>query len=448
MTTVFISGSMKIKIIHPLVYDRIENIIRSSLDIIVGDADGVDSSIQSFLKDKSYEKVVVYCTGKHARNNVGMWEVKKITSEEKENTRKFYTAKDIEMAHKCDFGLMVWDSKSTGTLANVARLLKQGKKSMVFVNKINSFHKVSHIRDFEALVSLMSESAHKKADKKISIEKLITELKQGNLFEARSMKDKEYKKFTIQAKAGIKGEAFFEALVSDYSLPHHIVGSKDLGIDYICEWVFENKPTGILYAVQVKTRSQKSVELENLGPNSRLNELCKYRIKGGNLKINELTLRYWQGLGMPVYLFLIVHSEFNDQGGRLDCYYKRFTPILTSTIKQEDEDFYKVNDGTTFLAFADRKSKRHGFARDLFIDLMRCSYSRGSISYISPRVIGLQQFPEEDIVFGDLFKEYRENICRTYAKTRGFLERVCVDHRASSDLAIPNAGPPDDDADR
>ncbi len=57
------------------------------------------------------------------------------------------------------------------------------------------------------------------------------------------MTDSGYKKYTAQAKAGIKGESFFEALVSDYSLPHHIVGLKDIGIDYICEWVYGDKPT-------------------------------------------------------------------------------------------------------------------------------------------------------------------------------------------------------------
>lgn len=56
---------------------------------------------------------------------------------------------------------------------------------------------------------------------------------------------------------------------------------------------------------------------------------------------------------MPVYLFVIVYSESRDKGGRLDCFYKRFTKVLTSTTKQEDEDFYKVNDGTAFLAFVD-----------------------------------------------------------------------------------------------
>jgi hypothetical protein len=259
------------------------------------------------------------------------------------------------------------------------------------------------------------------------------------------MGDSGYKKFTAQAKAAIKGEAFFESLVSNYSLPHHIVGSKDLGIDYICEWVYGDRPTGILYAVQVKTRSQQNVELEDLGPHLGFNELHRYKIKTGKLEINDSTLEYWRGLGMPVYLFVIIYAELNRQGGRLDCFYKRFTPLLTSTKGKEPEYFYKVNDGTTFLAFADRDNGRYGFARDLFIDLMRCSYSKGSISYISPRTIGLRQFPEEDAVFEDLFEEYREDVCRTYAKTRCLLERLCVVPRTPLEEAVPSAEPSDDD---
>jgi len=77
------------------------------------------------------------------------------------------------------------------------------------------------------------------------------------------MTNSDYKKYTAQAKAAIKGEAFFEALISDYSIPHHVVGLKDVGIDYFCEWVYGDKPTGILYAVQVKTLSKRSVRLES-----------------------------------------------------------------------------------------------------------------------------------------------------------------------------------------
>lgn len=248
------------------------------------------------------------------------------------------------------------------------------------------------------------------------------------------MTDCDYKKYTAQAKAAIKGEAFFEALVSDYSVPHHIVGPKDIGIDYICEWVYGDRPTGILYAVQVKTLSAHYVKLEALGPKKGFNELIEYRIVNPNLHIDERTLQYWRGFGMPVYLFAIVHSEPLDQGGKLDCFYKRFTPVLTTNRTQEQEDFYKVNEGTTFLAFGDQQSKKYGFARDLFIDLMRYSYYKGSISYMSPRTIGLEQFPEEDAVFIDLLKEYHVNVYRAYAKPKEFFEGI-----GGSDQTVPSA---------
>jgi hypothetical protein len=241
------------------------------------------------------------------------------------------------------------------------------------------------------------------------------------------MTDGDYKKYTAQAKAAIKGEAFFEALVSDYCIPHRIVGPKDMGIDYICEWVYGDKPTGILFAVQVKTLSARNVRRKCIGPNKGWNELIRYKIASSHLCIDERTLQYWRGLGIPVFLFAIVYAEPIAQGGQLDCYYKRFTPALTTKRKQEEEDFYKVSDGAAFLAFADPEYKRYGFARDLFVDLMRCSYSKGSISYISPRMIGLEQFPKEDAVFGDLFEEYALSILRTYAQTNEFLERIRSD---------------------
>ena len=45
-------------------------------------------------------------------------------------------------------------------------------------------------------------------------------------------------KFTVQAKTCIKGEAFFESLLAEYAIPHHIQGAKDLGADYLCQWSY------------------------------------------------------------------------------------------------------------------------------------------------------------------------------------------------------------------
>ncbi|MBC8554717.1 MAG: hypothetical protein H8D23_34330 [Candidatus Brocadiales bacterium] len=175
MKCIFISGSMRIKNINKLVIDRIENIIREKFTILVGDADGADASIQQILAKKSYENVKVYCTGNYPRNNIGKWELITVQTNHEPKTRLYFTAKDIEMAKHCDYGLMVWDSKSTGTLSNVYELLVAQKTSVVFVNKLKKFINISNFEDFEHLVSIMSDSAFEKANKKINLkEKIIS----------------------------------------------------------------------------------------------------------------------------------------------------------------------------------------------------------------------------------------------------------------------------------
>lgn len=172
---------MRIKNINKLVISRIDNIVKENFTILVGDADGVDSSIQGILSDKSYRNVLVYCTGRHPRNNIGRWEVKTIETDHKPNTRLFFTAKDLAMAEKCDYGLMVWDSKSTGTLSNVYELLVREKTSVVFVNKIKQFVNVRSSKEFGQLLSFMSDSAIEKANHKIKLKEKIIALKNKQL---------------------------------------------------------------------------------------------------------------------------------------------------------------------------------------------------------------------------------------------------------------------------
>ncbi|RLC12108.1 MAG: hypothetical protein DRI57_18100, partial [Deltaproteobacteria bacterium] len=182
MKKIFISGSMGIRNVDKKVVRRIDNIINSNFPILIGDAKGVDTSVQNLVNSKGYRNVTIYCSGKYARNNIGKWEVKKIMTAYKNNTRLFFTAKDIQMAKSCDYGLMIWDSKSTGTLNNVYELLRQEKKSLVFVNKLKSFIKLA---DFERLTSVMNPSDFEKADRKIQLRKKMQGLKykQTDMFE-------------------------------------------------------------------------------------------------------------------------------------------------------------------------------------------------------------------------------------------------------------------------
>ncbi len=184
MYKIFISGSMRIKNLDKKVINRIDNIIESKYQVIVGDANGVDSSIQSYLQSKIVDSVTIYCTGSQPRNNHGKWRVKRVETDKKPGTRAYFTAKDISMADDCDYGLMIWDSKSTGTLSNVLELLGQNKPSLIFVNKQKKFYKIVNILEFEQLITVMSENAFIKADKKLNLTNKIHKLKniQLNLF--------------------------------------------------------------------------------------------------------------------------------------------------------------------------------------------------------------------------------------------------------------------------
>ena len=181
MHKVFISGSMSIKHIDSKVIERLYNIVASQYEIIVGDADGVDSSIQKLMKDRHTANVTVYCTGDAPRNNLGSWAVEKVQTIERPGSRAFFTAKDLKMAESCDYGLMVWDTKSTGTLSNAIELLKRNKYSLVYINKVKEFLKIKKAEDLEKLLSYMSDSAFTKADDKLKLKKQIENFKNNQM---------------------------------------------------------------------------------------------------------------------------------------------------------------------------------------------------------------------------------------------------------------------------
>lgn len=181
MTTVFIAGSISISRLHEKVADRISKIVSSDFNVVVGDADGADTSIQECLQRYQAGKVTVYCTGDAPRNNVAKWPVHSVVSKAKAGTRTFFTAKDLEMARDSDYGLMVWDCKSTGTLSNVIELLREKKKSVVFVNKNKDFVTISDKGDLERLVAFMSDHARAKAEEKIGLTAKIANISHEQL---------------------------------------------------------------------------------------------------------------------------------------------------------------------------------------------------------------------------------------------------------------------------
>jgi len=131
MNTVFIGGSRHVSRLPPPAKERLDNIINSGFHIVVGDASGADKAVQKHLSSVSYPDVEVFCSGDVCRNNLGNWPTRKIQPGKSVKGFQFYAAKDREMAQAADFGLMIWDGKSPGTVLNVLRLIKAGKKAVL-----------------------------------------------------------------------------------------------------------------------------------------------------------------------------------------------------------------------------------------------------------------------------------------------------------------------------
>jgi Abortive infection alpha len=130
LSTVFIGGSRKISRLPQGIEQRLDTIMSNGFHVIVGDATGADKAVQKYLLNAAYDKVTVFCSGHSCRNNLGEWQAKLVTAG-KEKGFQFYAAKDREMARVADFGLMIWDGESPGTLLNILRLIQAGKKAVL-----------------------------------------------------------------------------------------------------------------------------------------------------------------------------------------------------------------------------------------------------------------------------------------------------------------------------
>lgn len=146
---VFVGGSISIKYLDYEVQDELDKIMQGELDILIGDAYGVDSLIQKYCYKNGYNNVKIYaCNGK-ARNNIGSWSVEAINVSNNLSGRDFYTQKDIEMSAVCDYGFMIWDGKSKGTFANIKRLNMCGKGCKVYLSNKRKMTDINDLKDFK-----------------------------------------------------------------------------------------------------------------------------------------------------------------------------------------------------------------------------------------------------------------------------------------------------------
>ena len=122
------------------VKESIRKIMSQNMQILVGDAAGIDSTVQDYCKSLGYSNVTVYSIYSIPRYKIDEFNSKKIipnTDSKKERERQ--SDKDAAMTDDSDFSLIIWDGKSKGSYKNIHRALEQNKKAKVYLDEINGF---------------------------------------------------------------------------------------------------------------------------------------------------------------------------------------------------------------------------------------------------------------------------------------------------------------------
>jgi len=152
-TKVFVAGSRRLLRLNKDVKHRIDNIVDKGLTVFIGDANGADKAVQRHLDSRRYANVVVFCMEGDCRNNVGGWPTRVIAPAcRSRRDFAYYSTKDRAMTKEADYGLMLWDGQSRGTLTSIIDLVSQGKPVVVFVAPEGS---VRTLRKPEQLVDML-----------------------------------------------------------------------------------------------------------------------------------------------------------------------------------------------------------------------------------------------------------------------------------------------------
>jgi len=158
--SVFISGSIAIRHLSGAVTGRIEAIFDRGLPVLIGDARGADTAVQRLLFERGAANVTVFTADGFPRNNVGEWQVRTVPGEGRSGTAAYHAGKDRAMAAQADTGLVVWDGRSRGSLANIHRLCARGCFVAVWLEREGRFENLNSDEARAGFVARYPSCAH------------------------------------------------------------------------------------------------------------------------------------------------------------------------------------------------------------------------------------------------------------------------------------------------
>ena len=143
--TIFLGGSKIITRLDERIKEDLIDYMNLGYNILIGDSLGADKEMQKLLAENGYPFVTVYYSGDRPRFNLGNWKTKHISSNKYLSDFERQKLKDNQMAIDCDFGYMIMQGQTKGTMANINELLEQNKHCYVMMHDKNGVYARSTI---------------------------------------------------------------------------------------------------------------------------------------------------------------------------------------------------------------------------------------------------------------------------------------------------------------
>ena len=144
---VFVGGSRAVSRLNAVIRDRLDDLMRRGCTILIGDANGADKVVQTYLAAKRYADVIVFCM-ERCRNNVGDWPTRRIEPPAGSQGFSYYAAKDFIMAREAQCGVMLWAAKRQ----NMLNLVGAGKRTLLYFTPTKDFHVLGNALELQTLL--------------------------------------------------------------------------------------------------------------------------------------------------------------------------------------------------------------------------------------------------------------------------------------------------------
>lgn len=171
MTKVFVAGPRLVSVLDEHIKERLLNIYKKKLEVIIGDAIGVDKLVQDYFFKLKYNNVKIFASNGKARNNIGNWEIEKVNVISGLKGFDYFSAKDKAMAHSADYGFMIWNGQSKGTLNNIINLIKKSKKTLMYFIPEKNFYCIYKIEDLINIILKCDKKTQKLFEKLVANQK-------------------------------------------------------------------------------------------------------------------------------------------------------------------------------------------------------------------------------------------------------------------------------------